>query len=334
MGMIEQSAQRAADLTRRLLGFARPERQQVRPVCVDDILDRVRRMVARTFDRSITVSVHKGSEPLWVNAEPSYLEQALLNLCINGRDAMPNGGTLTMDECTVTLDQPPLELAARCAPGQYVSISVQDTGAGIAPEALPRIFEPFFTTKESDRGTGLGLAMVYGFVKNHDGFVQVESEAGQGARFTMSLPLIPAPPVPERAEGLGRIQLGTGTVLVVDDEPLVRAFAEAGLKGLGYKVWVAENGKQALKIYEEHQKEIGCVLLDLIMPEMSGLETYRRLRGLHPQARVVFASGYSTGDILHDAPDARAAEFIGKPYSLKGLSQVLRKVGMGETQST
>jgi PAS domain S-box-containing protein len=330
LGMIEHSAQRAADLTRQLLGFARPERQQVKPVCVDDVLEQVRRMVARTFDRNITVAVHKGNEPRWVNAEPSYLEQALLNLCINARDAMPQGGTLTLELGTVTLEAQQLDLPATCAPGRYASISVQDTGAGIAPETLARVFDPFFTTKEPDRGTGLGLAMVYGFVKNHDGFVKVESEPGHGARFTISLPLIPAPAPQASVGGLGQIQPGWGTVLVVDDEPLVRAFAAEGLKGLGYQVRVAENGKQALQIYEQHHKEIDCILLDLIMPELSGLETFRRMRAVDPQVRVVFASGYSTGEILRDAPDARSAAFIGKPYTLEGLSIVLRKAGMGQ----
>jgi PAS domain S-box-containing protein len=329
LGMIEQSAQRGADLTRQLLGFARPERQQVKPVCVDDVLDRVRRMVERTFDRNITLAVHKGSEPLWVNAEPSYLEQALLNMCINARDAMPQGGTLTFEAAAISLEAQHPGLPATCAPGRYASIFVQDTGAGIAPETLPRIFEPFFTTKEPDRGTGLGLAMVYGFVKNHDGFVKVESEPGHGARFTISLPLIPAPAPQTGAEGLEQIQPGRGTVLVVDDEPLVRAFAAEGLKGLGYQVLVAENGKQAFQIYEQHRGEVDCVLMDLIMPELSGLETFRRMRAVDPLVRVVFASGYSTGEILRDAPDARSAAFIGKPYTLEGLSIALRKAGTG-----
>jgi PAS domain S-box-containing protein len=333
MGMIEQSAQRAADLTRQLLGFARPERQQVKPVFVDDVLDRIRRMVARTFDRNITLAVHKGKEPLWVNAEPSYLEQALLNLCINARDAMPQGGTLTIEVGAFTCQAPTQGGAAACAPGRYARISVQDTGAGIPAENLPKVFDPFFTTKDPDRGTGLGLAMVYAFVKNHDGFVQVDSPPGRGARFAISLPLIPAPALPSGAEGLGPMQPGWGTVLVVDDEPLVRAFATEGLKGLGYQVLVAENGMQALQTYEANRGKIDCVLLDLIMPELSGLETFRRMRAMHPQVRVVFASGYSTGEILRDAPDARSAAFIGKPYSLAGLSIALRKLGMGQPRN-
>jgi PAS domain S-box-containing protein len=330
MHMIEQSAQRAADLTRQLLGFARPERQQVKPVCVDDVLDRVRRMVARTFDRNINVIVHKASEHLWVNAEPSYLEQALLNICINARDAMPQGGNLTLEAVAAGPETPPPGLPATCPKGSYANISVQDTGTGIAPETLPRVFEPFFTTKETGRGTGLGLAMVYGFVKNHDGFVKVESEPGQGALFTISLPLIPPPAPQTGASGLGQLEPGYGTVLVVDDEPLVRAFAAEGLKGLGYQVLVAEDGKQALQVYEQHGKEIDCVLLDLIMPEVSGLETFRRMRELDSKARVVFASGYSTGEILRNAPDARSAGFIGKPFSLAALSVALRKAGVGQ----
>jgi CheY-like chemotaxis protein len=287
-------------------------------------------MVARTFDRNITVVVHAGSEPLWVNAEPSFLEQALLNLCINARDAMPQGGTLTLEAAAIRDDSQPPELPATCAPSGYARISVQDTGAGIAPEALPRVFDPFFTTKEPGRGTGLGLAMVYGFVKNHDGDVKVESEPGHGARVTISLPLIPAPSRVADGGGRGQIQSGWGTVLVVDDEPLVRAFATEGLKGLGYQVLVAENGLQALQMYEQRHQEIGCVLLDLIMPELNGLETYRRMRAIDPKVRVVFASGYSTGGILREAPDARAAGFIGKPFTLAGLSIALRKAGAGQ----
>jgi two-component system sensor histidine kinase EvgS len=332
MGMIEESAQRAAELTRQLLGFARPERQQVKPVCVQEVLDRVRRMVERTFDRMIDVRIRKAGEPLWVNAEPSYLEQALLNLCINARDAMSQGGVLTIEVCSTTLKAQKEDIPSTCAPGDYVNICVQDTGSGIKPEALPRIFEPFFTTKEPSHGTGLGLAMVYGFVRNHDGFVKVDSEPDKGARFTIALPLIPEPTT-QADGGIGLIEPGKGTVLVVDDEPLVRAFASEGLKGLGYQVLVAENGKEALEIYEKHRGKIDCVLLDLIMPELNGVETYRRLRAQDPHVHVVFASGYSTGEILRDAPDAQMASFIGKPYTLGGLSAALRKAGVGQLRS-
>ncbi len=329
LGMIEQSAEHAADLTRQLLAFSRPDQQQVKPVSVDAVLERVRRMVARTFNRNITVNVQKGGEALWISAVPSFLEQALLNMCINARDAMPQGGTLTLEATTTVIETGPTGLVGTGAPGCYASISVQDTGTGIAPETSSRVFEPFFTTKEPGRGTGLGLAMVYGFVKNHNGFVNVSSEPGHGARFTILLPLIPPPAPQVREGGLGQIAPGCGTILVVDDEPMVRAFAVEGLKGLGYRVYAAENGKQALQIFEQHRDEIDCVLMDLIMPESGGVETFRRMRALDPLVKVVFASGYSTGEILGDAPDARAVAFIGKPYTLEGLSIVLRKAGAG-----
>jgi PAS domain S-box-containing protein len=325
IGMIEEAAQRAAELTRQLLGFSRPELHQVTAVSVNEVLSRVSHIVAHTFDRIVTVVIHKSDEAMWVNAEPSYLEQALLNICINARDAMAQGGTLTLEAAATPFAPHHSGPPETCAPGRYAQISIQDTGVGIAPEALPRIFDPFFTTKDPDHGTGLGLAMVRGFVKSHGGCVKVESDLGHGSRFTIFLPLVPAPSTQLGAEEKGQIQFGRGTVLVVDDEPLVRAFAEEGLKGLGYDVWVAENGKTALETYERHHTEIDCVLMDLIMPQLSGVETYRRMRAMDPLVRVVFASGYSTGEILRDAPDARSATFIGKPYTLEGLSLALRK---------
>jgi len=324
MGMIEQSALRAAELTRQLLAFARPERQEAKPTCVGEALDRVSRVATRTFDRSIRVRLERGSDSLWVKSEPSQLEQALLNLCINARDAMPAGGMLALECSAITLDASRPELPAGTPPGRYVCIAVQDTGIGIEPEVLSKIFEPFFTTKEPGRGTGLGLTMVDTFVKNHDGFVSVESQPGKGTRFTLHLPLLPSPSPDTDTPAARRVPSGSGTVLIVDDEPMVRAFVEKGLEALGYKVWVAESGPQALEIYRQHGHAISCVLLDLIMPEMGGIETFRRLRELDGKVRVVFASGYSTGGALRDAPESREAEFIGKPYTLERLSAVLR----------
>jgi len=331
MGMIEESAKRGAELTRQLLAFARPDRQQTKPVCVQEALNRVRRMVERTFDRNIHVETICEDEPLWVDAEPSYLEQALLNLCLNARDAMPHGGTLRFEASPTNLDAHVQDLHQTCVPGNFVSIVVQDSGAGISQQDMPRIFEPFFTTKDPGHGTGLGLAMVYGFVKNHDGFVKVESEPGNGARFTIALPTIPTPT--SHADDVQRqIERAEGTVLVVDDEPMVRAFASEGLKGLGYQVLVAENGIEALQVYEKNHGKIDGVLLDLIMPELSGVETYRQLHLQDPQLRVVFASGYRTSGALQDAPDAQGVPFIEKPYSLRGLSNALREAGIGKSR--
>jgi len=325
MGMIEQSAQHAAELTRQLLNFARPEREQVGAVCVAEVLQRVKRIVSRTFDRKIRVVVTGEDAPLWVNAEPGLLFQAVLNLCINARDAMSRGGTLTIEAVGQSLEADDLDFPARCRPGRYAGIAVQDTGTGIDPTILARVFEPFFTTKEPGHGTGLGLAMVYSFAQKQGGYVSVQSEPGHGARFTIYLPLVAAPGSRPRSPRVPKLQAGRGTVLVVDDEPLVRAFASEGLKRLGYRVRIAENGLQALELYTHHQGEIDCVLLDLIMPELGGLETFHRLREINPNVRVVFASGYNTGEMLNKSAEARRAEFIGKPYSLEALSQALRQ---------
>jgi PAS domain S-box-containing protein len=329
MGMIEESAERAADLARQLLGFARPEIQQVRPVCVQQVVHRVRRMVERTFDRKIKVEILLAPEPVWVNAEPSYLEQAILNLCLNARDAMPGGGRLAIE---VGFDPPGasgLSATEQKRASRAVRISVRDSGDGISPADLPKVFDPFFTTKERSRGTGLGLTMVYTFVKNQDGDVKVESVPGKGSVFTMVLPTMPSPPAHPASE-IVKIEPAEGVVLVVDDEPLVRAFACEGLKRIGYEVLVAENGTQALSLYSGHPGKIDCVLLDLIMPELSGLDTYRRLREIDPKVTVLFASGYSTGEILRQEPEARDAAFIGKPYTLERLSSLLRNVMEGE----
>jgi two-component system, cell cycle sensor histidine kinase and response regulator CckA len=328
MEMIEESAERAAELALQLLGFARPEKQPMKPVLVQEVVQRVRRMAERTFDRSVKIEVSASSDPIWVNSEPSYIEQALLNLCLNARDAMPKGGKLSL-ELGPTTNGSRGDESGQSTPPDHVAISVQDTGMGINSEHLPKIFEPFFTTKDPGRGTGLGLAMVYGFVKSHSGEVKVESHPGKGTRITMVLPMVPAPP-PQDASELIEEELGEGTVLLVDDEPLVRAFALEGLKRLGYQVLVAENGRQALEIYAKNAGSIDCVLLDLIMPELTGLETYRRLLALDPQVNVLFASGYSTGEILREAPDAQQASFIGKPYSLENLAVTLRKTISGQ----
>jgi two-component system NtrC family sensor kinase len=323
--MIEQSAERGADLTRRLLGLARQGKCESTLIRVGEILGRVVKIVTSTFDRRIQVQTRSESGPLWVDANPGQLEQAILNLCINARDAMPEGGVLALESSRVTLGEGDSSRPSRCLPGNYARITVRDTGVGIAPQLLGRIFDPFFTTKEASRGSGLGLSMVYGMASSAGGFVQVQSEVGLGSVFSIHLPL-KVPPVERRvAVGSSVLEAGSGTVLVVDDEPMVLAFVEEGLKKLGYQVLTAVDGRGAIEVYSSRSHQIDMVLLDMVMPGITGLEACRRLRQINPNAKVILSSGYSSGEVVREAHLAGAVGFIGKPYSLEELSAALRR---------
>jgi PAS domain S-box-containing protein len=323
--MIEQSAERGSDLTRQLLGLAQQGKCATVPIRVGEVLGRVVKIITSTFDRRIQVQTRTESGPLWVDANPGQLEQAILNLCINARDAMPEGGILALESSRVTVGEGDSSRPSRCLPGNYARITVRDTGGGIAPQLLGRIFDPFFTTKEPGRGSGLGLSMVYGMASSAGGFVQVESEVGFGSAFSIHLPL-KAPPLEQRvAARSSALEMGSGTVLVVDDEPMVLAFVKEGLKKLGYQVLTAVDGGQACEVYFLHAREIDTVLLDLVMPGITGLEVCRRLREINPEVKVILSSGYSSSEVVREARLAGAAGFIGKPYSLEELSSALRR---------
>ena len=323
--MIEQSAQRGSELTRQLLGLARQGKCESVPIRVGEVLGRVVKIITSTFDRRIQIQTRTDSGPLWVAANPAQFEQAILNLCINARDAMPEGGVLALESSRVTLGEGDSSRPSRCLPGNYARVTVRDTGIGMAPQLLGRIFDPFFTTKEPGRGSGLGLSMVYGMASSAGGFVQVQSEVGLGSAFSIHLPL-KAPPMEQRTAARNTaLEAGSGTILVVDDEPMVLAFVEVGLKKLGYHVLTAVDGRQACEVYLSHFRKIDMVLLDLVMPGITGLEACRRLREINPNAKVILSSGYSSDEVLREARLAGALGFIGKPYSLEELSGALRR---------
>jgi PAS domain S-box-containing protein len=323
--MIEQSAERGADLARQLLGLGRQGKCESVPIRVSDVLGRVVKIITNTFDRRIQVQTRTEFGPVWVNANPGQLEQATLNLCINARDAMPEGGVLALESSRVTLGEGDSCRPSHCLPGNYARITVRDTGVGIASHVLGRIFDPFFTTKEPGSGSGLGLSMVYGMASGAGGFVRVESEVGLGSAFSIHLPL-KGPPVERTVAARGSVlEAGTGTVLVVDDEPMVLAFIEEALKKLGYKVLTVVDGQQACEVYSSHSNQIDMVLLDMVMPGTTGLEVCRRLRGINPKVKVILSSGYSSGDVAREARLAGAMGFIGKPYSLEELSSALHR---------
>ena len=323
INMIEQSAERAASLTRQLLSFAQRGKYEPQSVAIEEVLERVVRIATETFDRRIRVETRFSNDSFFVKGDPGQLEQALLNLCINARDSMPEGGTLSLSAAVVTLCRGETALPPQCAPGPYVRIVVKDTGSGIPPQVLERIFEPFFTTKGPGKGTGLGLAAVYGIVNNHGGFIHVTSELGRGSEFAVHLPLMSPDEV--RAEGKVEeaIEPGAGTVLVVDDEPLILAFAEESLTALGYQVVKAEDGARACEIYSRRSGRIDLVLMDIVLPGMSGIDATRKLREINPDVKVILSSGYSGRGKEREVVDAGGVDFIGKPYTVEMLSRIL-----------
>ena len=323
---IEQASFRAGELTSQLLGFARKGKLEVKPTDLNGVVEKVLSMVRPTFDRSIDIRTELSRELASVEGDAGQLEHTLLNLCINARDAMPGGGTLRIETRNVTLSGVEAYGSAKAPPGAYISLSVSDTGVGIPAEDLPRIFEPFFTTKEPGKGSGMGLAMVYGIVKNHGGWIDARSEPGRETAFRILLPAsrrMPAapvaPPLPELPAG------GTETILFVDDEEALRSLAQSTLGGLGYTVLTARNGIDALARYEEHRGEIALVILDLIMPEMGGVETFRRLREIDPAARILVSSGYAGDGRLEHLLAEGAAGFLQKPYRLGTVAAAIRQ---------
>ena len=332
--MIEQSAERAASLTRQLLSFAQRGKYQPQAAAIEKILGRVVRMATETFDRRIRVETRFSIASCFVKGDPGQLEQALLNLCINARDSILEGGTLTLDAAPVTLREGETVLPTQCPPGPYVRIVVKDTGSGIASQVLERIFEPFFTTKDPGKGTGLGLAVVYGIVNNHGGFIRVTSEVGHGSEFTVHLPLMSPDEVRAEAKSQEAVEPGAGTVLVVDDEPLILAFAEEGLNALGYQVVKAEDGARACEIYSQRAAEIDFVLMDIVLPGMSGIDATRKLREINPDVKVILSSGYSGRGNEREVLDAGGVDFIGKPYTVEMLSRVLSKVRQGAARTS
>jgi two-component system cell cycle sensor histidine kinase/response regulator CckA len=289
----------------------------------------VLRIVTETFDRRIRVETRLAPGLPCIGGDPGQLELALLNLCINARDAMPAGGALTIETSVVIFGGDGAPCPPHCVPGEYIRLVVRDTGVGMEPELLHRIFEPFFTTKEPGKGSGLGLATVYGIVSSHGGFVQATSRIGRGSEFTLHLPVVPRRAEPSVQTLPAQAEVKNGAVLVVDDEPFMLAFAEEALQELGYQVLTAENGKRACEIYAQRTAEIDCVLLDMVMSGLSGRETQEALRAINPGVKVILVSGYSGGAEADRARKSGAVTFLPKPYTVETLAQVLKSVQQG-----
>lgn len=323
---IETAAERAAELTRQLLGFARRGKQQDVVVDLHNAVEEVFTLLDRTIDKKIVMTQRLLASSPFVKGDPSQLQQVILNLAVNARDAMPTGGELSFEtdviekaDCQGSPEQPAI------GAGRYLKLSVSDSGCGISPEHLSRIFEPFFTTKEPGKGTGMGLSMVYGIVQNHGGHVEVTSRLAHGSRFDLFLPLTDERPK-DREEPLPVAASGAGRILVVDDEQIVLRVASQLLRWLDYEVTLVNSGREAIEVYKRDRSEISAVILDLSMPEMSGSECFRALKEINPDVRVIVSTGYATEPVARDAFAQGARGFIGKPYSLNELSKVLARV--------
>jgi PAS domain S-box-containing protein len=320
---IKAAAERAAALTRQLRLFTRQARGKRRSLQLNNLAGETHSLLEHSLPKEITIELHLASELWAVEAEPSQISQVLMNLCVNACDAMPDGGTLTLKTGNVILDEEYARRILEARPGRYVRLSVSDTGWGMSPEVQARLFEPFFTTKGVGEGTGLGLSVVYGIVKGHDGFIQVYSQKGRGSTFHVYLPAIEAAVEEREVEGL-ELPSGRETILLVDDEEMVRALGQRVLERCGYTVLMAEDGVQALEMYQAHREEIGLVVLDVVMPEMGGLECLRRLRELDPQVKVLISTGYTANNTAQKLVAGGALGIVEKPFLLQDFAVAVR----------
>jgi PAS domain S-box-containing protein len=327
LGDIAQGTERAAALTRQLLAFSRRQTMQTASLDLNQIVVQMTRMLRRILGEDIEMHLTYSAQPVFVRADAGMLEQVLLNLVVNSRDAMPAGGRLVIETAVAEIDRAAVLQHPQWREGTFVCLSVRDTGYGIPADLLPRIFEPFFTTKDVGKGTGLGLATVYGIVEQHNGWVAVDSESGKGTTFRIYLPRLaladaPGTAVPKSAAVPG----GKETILLVEDEPSLRTLAGKYLARLGYKIIEAGSGVEALKLWSQHKSEIALVLTDLVMPGgVSGRELAQTLRREQPGVKIIYTSGYSADIAGKDFPLQEGVNFLPKPFNPADLARLVRK---------
>jgi len=322
---IRKAGERAASLTRQLLAFSRQQVLERKVLDLNYLITDVERMLRRLIGEDVRLFAVLDPALRRVRADAGQLEQVIMNLAVNARDAMPRGGRLTIETANVELDEAYARLHATVLPGSYVMIAVSDTGVGMNSETLARIFEPFFTTKGQGKGTGLGLATVYGIVKQSGGYVWVYSEVGKGTIFKIYLPRVEeaaeTEPVPAAAPALR----GSETVLLVEDDQSVRTLARSILESYGYTVLEAASGKEGLEVARQYTRPIDLVLTDVVMPEMSGSDMASRLETLRPGVRVLYMSGYTDDAVFRHGLLERGRVFLQKPFTPGALAHKVRE---------
>ncbi len=323
---IKESSKRGADLVRRLLTFSRKTEFNPSPLNLNRRIIEIRKMLERTIPKMVDIELLLDEDLATILADSTQIDQVLMNLSVNARDAMPEGGKLVFETANVMLDEEYARIRLDAKPGPHVLLMVSDTGAGMDKETLEHIFEPFYTTKGVGEGTGLGLAMVHGIVKQHRGHIRCYSEPGHGTTFRLYFPAEISPEDEDQIAVRAMPQGGSETILIVEDEEPVRSLASIILTKAGYSVILACDGKEALEIYQDRRDEIDLVILDLIMPEMGGKQCLQALLKTYPSVKVVIASGHSANGLTRGALSAGAKGFIDKPYDIRKVLGVVREV--------
>ena len=324
---LEDSAKRAATLTRQLLAFSRRQKMQPQPLELNDLLGNLLKMLRRLLGERINLIFQEATDPPWIEGDPIMMEQVVLNLCVNARDAMPQGGQLILLTRIVEMSAAQMQRHPEAPVGQYVCLTVADTGCGMDAATLEHVFEPFFTTKEVGRGSGLGLATVHGIVEQHHGWLEIESTVGQGTTFRVYLPVSTKAWAGTVEEGAIGWKGGTETILLVEDEISLRRTVALFLRRQGYTVLEAGNGFEALRQWEHHANSIALLFTDMVMPEgMTGLDLARQLRLRRAELPVIVSSGYSPDLISEDQPAQPNLLYLPKPCEPAKLARKLRSL--------
>ena len=327
---VERGGAKAAELTKKLLAFSRQQKLETRTIDLNDSIAEILRLLERVIGEDIEVTFNAAPDLHPIAADPTQIEQVVMNLSINSRDAMPNGGKLTIETRNVELDEHFCRQYPECDPGSYVQILVSDTGFGMDPATLHRVFEPFFTTKAAGAGTGLGLSTAYGIIRQHGGQVSAYSEPGRGTTFKVFLPAAPNGKAETLLQnGAHSLQGGNETILLADDEESLRELSREVLESLGYTVVTALDGREAVRAYEERKEAVDLLLLDVVMPSLGGVDAYRAIRQIGGETPVVFMTGYSS-EMVGETENISGVNLelipiIQKPYTLEALGRIVRE---------
>jgi signal transduction histidine kinase len=324
---ILKAAERAARLTSQLLAFSRKQPQQPEVLNLNSHIKATQPLLQRLMGEDIELEIIPAAILANVKADPSQLEQVLMNLVVNARDAMPTGGKITIQTSNVTLDQQAAAQRDNLVAGNYVLLSVTDTGCGMSPDVQAKIFEPFFTTKPEGKGTGLGLPTCYGIIKQSHGAITLQSEVGRGTTFNIYLPAVAEEATsPESPDKPSATFEGKETILVVEDEESLRELAQLVLTDFGYKVLIATDGVEALRVAAQHKGDIALVVSDVVMPQMGGRELAEKLRALQPALKILFVSGYTDDAVIQRGVSRDSFPFLQKPYTPTSLARKVREV--------